>query len=357
MNNKIIYVTGNWAKLASAKQFLEPLGFEIDNIKMDTIEIQADNVEEVAKYSAVWASNKVKCDVLKNDTGLHIEALNGFPGVYTKYVEDTIGEDGILKLLECVENRKAYFKEVLAFCPYGGEPVTFVGVTKGTIAKEKSGTFGWSWDFIFIPEGETKTLACFPDEERWNFWSKSSYENLAKYLNNKKELNLELYIPKLEDYWYEEKIQSDPNTMNYNAGYDVSYYGYNYDTGCISFHKEKWEETYKKRQDKNIFFAYLKHGDIFVGYVNYHYNKLDDIYECGIVIESIHRGKGYSKKGLKLLCDKAKENGIKELYDTFEKDRTTSLKVFESVGFEMVKEIKLKKFGKEVCGVVLKKIL
>ena len=47
--------------------------------------------------------------------------------------------------------------------------------------------------------------------------------------------NIELYIPKLEDYWYEEKLESDPLTMSYNAGYDVSYYGYHYDTGCIDF--------------------------------------------------------------------------------------------------------------------------
>ena len=33
---KITYVTGNWAKVESAKQFFEPLGFEIDNIKIDT---------------------------------------------------------------------------------------------------------------------------------------------------------------------------------------------------------------------------------------------------------------------------------------------------------------------------------
>lgn len=96
---RITYVTGNWAKLDSARQVLEPLGFEIDNVKMETIEIQADDVEEVAKYSAKWASKKLKCDVLKNDTGLFVEALNGFPGPYTHYADDTIGEDGLLKLL------------------------------------------------------------------------------------------------------------------------------------------------------------------------------------------------------------------------------------------------------------------
>ena len=43
------------------------------------------------------------------------------------------------------------------------------------------------------------------------------------------------------------KIQSDPLSMDYNAGYDVSYFGYHYDTGCIDFPKEKWEETYNNR--------------------------------------------------------------------------------------------------------------
>lgn len=156
---------------------------------METIEIQADDVEEVAIYSAKWASEKLKCNVLKNDSGLFVESLNGFPGVYTHYADDTIGEDGLLKLMEGVENRKAYFKEVLAYVEYGKEPITFVGITPGTIAKEKSGTYGWSWDFIFIPEGETKTLGCFPDDERWDFWSLDSYKKLSEYLNNKNNLN------------------------------------------------------------------------------------------------------------------------------------------------------------------------
>ena len=51
MIKKITYVTGNWAKIASARQILEPLGIEVDNIKMDTIEIQADDVEEIELYT------------------------------------------------------------------------------------------------------------------------------------------------------------------------------------------------------------------------------------------------------------------------------------------------------------------
>ena len=181
---KITYVTGNWSKLMSAKNILEPLGIEVDNVKMETTEIQADTVKEVAMHSAKEASDKLKCAVLKNDTGLYVEALGGFPGPYTHYVDEKLGEDGLLKLLEGVENRKACFIEAFAYCEYGKEPIVFKSITKGTIAKEKSGTYGWSWDFIFIPDGYNKTMGNYPDEERFHVWNTDAYKELTKYLNN-----------------------------------------------------------------------------------------------------------------------------------------------------------------------------
>ena len=69
MEKKITYVTGNIAKIESAKQILEPLGYTVDNIKMETPEIQADDVSEVAKYSVQWACEKLNKSVLKNDSG------------------------------------------------------------------------------------------------------------------------------------------------------------------------------------------------------------------------------------------------------------------------------------------------
>ncbi len=180
----VTYVTGNWAKILSARQVLEPLGFEVNQVKMDVPELQNDSIEEVAKYSAKWASEQLKCSVIKNDSGLCVDALNNFPGPYTHYVDDTLGEDGILKLLDGVENRKAHFIEVLAYCEYGKEPVTFISITKGVIAKEKSGQYGWSWDFIFIPDGETKTLGNFNDDIRFKYWNTDGYYKLAEYLKS-----------------------------------------------------------------------------------------------------------------------------------------------------------------------------
>ena len=139
---KINYITTNKFKVTVAKGYLEPHGFEIEAKSIDCPEIQADTIEEVAKFSSKYASDFLKEDTLKNDSGLVIPALNGFPSAYTKYVDQTIGE----------------------------------------IAKVKSGENGWSWDFIFIPKGYDKTMACFEDEERWKLWDETGYKQLAEYL-------------------------------------------------------------------------------------------------------------------------------------------------------------------------------
>ena len=168
--------------------------------------------------------------------------------------------------------------------------------------------------------------------------------------------NIELVIPKLNQYSYEQKLESDSKTMSYNAGYDVSYFGYHYNTGCIDFPKEKWRDTYNKRINENKYFAYIKDCTInrYVGYVNYQYNKNDDIYECGVLIESKYRGKGYSKDALRLLVKEANKNGVDYLYDTFEKDRENTLKIFLDVGFEVYKESTWKKFNNIVDGVIVR---
>lgn len=179
---EIIYVTGNKFKILTAQKILEPLNIKVNAQKIDCPEIQADSIEEVAIYSSKYASDYLKASTLKNDSGLVIPALNNFPSAYTKYVEETITEDGILKLMDGIKDREAYFLEVLAYTEYGEKPVVFVSKTEGTIATEKNGEFGWSYDKIFIPKGETKTLACFEDNERWKFWDDVAYQKLAEYL-------------------------------------------------------------------------------------------------------------------------------------------------------------------------------
>ena len=173
-------------KLISAKQFLEPHGITVDNVKMDTTEIQSDSIEDIAAFSAKEASEKLKCTVLKNDTGFFIEALDGFPGPYAHYVMERIGTDGILRLMKGKNNRKAYYKEAFAYCEYGKEPVVFTAITSGRLATRKSGKYGLRIDPIFIPDGHDKTMAHYNDDKRFHLWNTSAYDDIAKYVINKK---------------------------------------------------------------------------------------------------------------------------------------------------------------------------
>ena len=183
---KIVYVTGNRYKVELAKKILEPYGIEIDQKKIYCPELQDDNIEKVSQFSAKYAANELKCAVIKNDSGLCVDALNGFPGPYTSYCEDTITEKGILKLMEGKDNRNANFMEVISYCEPGKEPISFVSNNLGEISKNEKGEFGWSYDKIFIPKGQVKTLAELDDEDRWKFWSDEAYLKLKDFLLNNK---------------------------------------------------------------------------------------------------------------------------------------------------------------------------
>ena len=76
---KLIFVTGNKEKLNIARAALKGTGIEIINQKIKCPEIQLDDIEEIAKFSAKYASDRLKSNVIKVDSGLFIEAFDGFP--------------------------------------------------------------------------------------------------------------------------------------------------------------------------------------------------------------------------------------------------------------------------------------
>jgi len=92
---------------------------------------------------------RLKGPVIIEDAGLFVDGLKGFPGVYSAYVQKTIGNPGILKLMEGVEGRSAYFASVVGYAEPGMEPVTFRGEMRGTIGFDARGTMGFGYDPIF----------------------------------------------------------------------------------------------------------------------------------------------------------------------------------------------------------------
>ena len=157
-----------------------------------------------------------------------------------------------------------------------------------------------------------------------------------------------LVIPTVADLWFRQKCMADPNTMSYNAGYDVSFDGYHYDTGCIDFPEEKWEFWLAdKLNDKNSFYAYIQDDETghFVGYLNYHKSK-DNKYYMGIVVYYKFQGQGYMRPAMLKLIEHAKENKVPCLCDTVPTNRERALKVFYDLGFVVTQKLEGKKFGK-----------
>jgi len=162
---RVYFATSNVHKIKEATQVAKEYGVELVPTQAPKIELQSDNLRDVAVYAAVLAYQHVKAPVIVEDAGLFVIALKGFPGPYSSYVYKTIGVNGLLKLMEGIEDRRAYFLSVVAFAYDEGVKV-FYGRVYGEIAREARGSKGFGFDPIFIPKGSTKTFAEMDVEEK-----------------------------------------------------------------------------------------------------------------------------------------------------------------------------------------------
>ena len=184
----LYFITGNKGKVLEAKTKFSDLDIKIIQKDIGYPEIQVDTLQEVARFGVDYLQKKVKYHFIIEDAGLFIDALDGFPGVYSAYVFCRIGCDGILKLLETVEHgkRKATFRSVYAYSEPGKKPLLFLGECKGTISKRVIGGHGFGYDPIFIPEDHAKTFAQMGTEEKNEFSHRGkSLEKLINYFKNK----------------------------------------------------------------------------------------------------------------------------------------------------------------------------
>jgi len=155
-------VTSNAHKAAEIAAFFCGT-LEVTHIALDIPEYRSDDVRDIAKGKAEYAYKKLVTPVIVDDTGFSIDALNGFPGPYAAYVLHSIGNEGILKLMDGVGNREAHFTTAIAFADEKGCRV-FPGTIHGKITKSPRGTEGFGYDPIF--EWEGRTLAELSLEEK-----------------------------------------------------------------------------------------------------------------------------------------------------------------------------------------------
>jgi XTP/dITP diphosphohydrolase len=151
-NFKLIFATGNLHKLHEVKFILNEYPLIIEQRPLKGIEIQSDDLDEVAITSVLGAVQKSGAPTFVEDTGLFVEALKGFPGVFASYTYKTLGTSGLLKLLDGEKNRRAVFKSAVAYCAPHSKPACFLGEVSGRISRQERGVHGFGFDAIFEPD-------------------------------------------------------------------------------------------------------------------------------------------------------------------------------------------------------------
>jgi len=180
----LIFVTGNIGKFKEVKEFFSKAGIRIIHKKL-SIEEKRGTPEEIAEDAARQAYKKLRTPLFVEDSGLFIEALNGFPGEFSAWVFKKIGNEGILKLMKGEKNRCAYFKSVVAYADRGGIRL-FDGVCFGKISHRMRGSGGFGYDPIFIPSGKRFTFAEREDLKTLLSHRYNSLKKLLKFLKEKK---------------------------------------------------------------------------------------------------------------------------------------------------------------------------
>jgi XTP/dITP diphosphohydrolase len=176
------YVTTNPGKVREAEAYLDD--GSVAQLDYDYTEIQSDDLGTIAARGAREAYRHAGEPTLVDDAGLFVRALDGFPGPYSSYAEETIGVERTWELASDEEDRAASFRCVLAYCDGEGfdaspDPVDkddrvaaaaagpdadddaetlpvklFEGRVRGTLV-EPRGEGGFGFDPIFEHEGTT----------------------------------------------------------------------------------------------------------------------------------------------------------------------------------------------------------
>jgi len=163
MFSQFKFVTGNKNKVREAEAILK-ISLEQVMVK-ELFEIQTQDLDELIRHKCQQAYLALKKPVIVEDSGLQFNAWKGLPGTLIKWFENTVGCEGMLKMLQSFEDRRA--KAVCCLAIHDGKNIQVArGEVNGSIATEIRGNNGFGWDVFFVPEGYKKTYAEMDAKEK-----------------------------------------------------------------------------------------------------------------------------------------------------------------------------------------------
>ena len=161
---KLKVITSNPGKVAEYQRSFDHLGIEMEHLRLPYDEVQTSDLAEVVDKGMDEVISKGVRNFIVDDSGLFVDALKGFPGVWSAYAQKTIGNKGILKLMEGVEDRGAEFRCCIG-CDIEGQRIIVTGISRGTITESETGDGGFGFDPIFTHDG-VRTFAEIPVDEK-----------------------------------------------------------------------------------------------------------------------------------------------------------------------------------------------
>lgn len=172
MEKEIVFVTHNTGKIKSAEKYFKNLKFTTFNYELN--EPRSDDIKEIATAKVKEAFEIVKRPCIALDTDFRIEELNGFPRAFVNFSLDTIGINGILKLMEGKENRKCAFNECLAY--HDGTNIHyFYGKHPGNLSEKIQGLDrAEKWSDLWYILNQRDLI------KRWQRWIQKKRENRRK---------------------------------------------------------------------------------------------------------------------------------------------------------------------------------
>lgn len=191
---KLVIASGNKGKIKEIKEILGGI-FEV--VPMAELGYNEDIDEtgstffENALIKAKTVSIALNENVLADDSGIVVDALNGAPGVYSarysgEHGNDKSNRDLLLKNLQNQTNRKAKFVSSVVLYKKDGTYIEGYGETLGNILHEEIGENGFGYDCIFLSDDLNKSFGIASAEEKNSVSHRfRAIQDLHKKLNNK----------------------------------------------------------------------------------------------------------------------------------------------------------------------------
>jgi XTP/dITP diphosphohydrolase len=176
---KTFVATKNLGKLAEMREIFAGSALELDTYPLYAdVEESADDYVGNARLKAAALAAQLReagiaAAVLADDSGLEVAALDGRPGIYSaRYAGVATSwpdrREALLAELRDVEpDRRGgrFVCSMVLLLPDGRELDGF-GTVAGRMVEEVRGRFGFGYDPLFVPDGDTRTFAEFPEAEK-----------------------------------------------------------------------------------------------------------------------------------------------------------------------------------------------